>query len=58
MPAEDKLLSAIEAAKILGVSKSTAQRLLRAGKIIASKAGTQWVIRMSDLKKYEEEIDV
>src|SRR5665213_752960 len=44
-----KPLTAIEAAKALGVSRTRVLALIRAGRLPASKAGSQYLIRQGDL---------
>jgi len=46
-----KLLSANDAAKILGVHHSRVRVLIREGRLKAQKVGRAWVILEKDLKK-------
>jgi len=46
-----KLLSANDAAKILGVHHSRVRVLIREGRLPAQKIGRTWVIQEKDLKK-------
>lgn len=46
---EKELLSTIEAAKLLGISRIAVFKKIRAGEIKAKKAGRNYVIRRKDL---------
>lgn len=48
----DDLLSADDAARILGVTKQTVSRLIRAGQLPAEKVGSRWVIFAGKLDDY------
>jgi excisionase family DNA binding protein len=47
-----KLLSAMEAAKMLGKSKQQINNDIHNGKLKAQKVGNFWVIDRNDLKKF------
>lgn len=50
-PVQDRLLSTGQAARILGVSRQYITRLVREGKIGATRAGRGWLIHQSALEK-------
>ena len=47
------LLSAEDAAPLLGVSAHEVRRLCRVGLLPATRVGNQWVIRRQDAERYE-----
>jgi len=51
---EIELLRLKEAASILRVSDSNVKRMIRAGKLLASKVGKQWRIPKSEVITYLE----
>ena len=51
---EIELLRIREAAAILKVSASNVKRMIRAGKLLASKVGKQWRIPKSEVVTYLE----
>ena len=50
----DELLTIIQIAEILKVSKITVYRYIRAGKLVAIKAGRDFRIKQSDFDKFLE----
>ena len=50
---EDRNMTRREVAEYLRVSDDTVYRLLKSGGILGFKAGFQWRIKESELKKYE-----
>lgn len=48
---EDRLMSTQEAAKTLGVSRQYVTKLVREGKVKASRAGRDWLVLRSSLEK-------
>ncbi len=51
---ETKLLSVIEAAEQLGVSRIRVNQLINAGRLPAQKIGRSFIIRESDLELVQE----
>lgn len=49
----DNLLTTAQAAKRLGVNASRIRQLIAAGRIIATKAGRDWMIAAKELDGYE-----
>lgn len=52
---DNRLLSADEAAKILGVTRQTISKEVRSGTLHAEKVSNRWVFKRSDLSSYLEE---
>lgn len=50
----DELLTVVQVAKLLKVSKMTIYRYIKAGKLVAIKAGRDFRIKQSDYDKFLE----
>jgi excisionase family DNA binding protein len=48
-------LSITKVSRLLDISENTTRRLIKAGKIPASRVGQQWRVFRGDLKKYIKE---
>lgn len=51
-PANKTVLSAIEAAAILGLGRSTIYRLLTSKELPSKRIGKRWLVRRVDLDKF------
>ena len=47
----DRILSVTEAAATLGVTRQAVGKLIRAGRLKASRVGNQWCVRSADLDR-------
>jgi len=51
-PADDELLTTIEVAARLKVTRQTVQRLINAEKLVASRVGREWRVKRSELDAF------
>ena len=56
-PMFENYVDVIEAAKILGVHPETVKRLIREGKLAATKFGNKWIMELDGLRVFASTYD-